>query len=254
MIDASVLRAAMEQSAADSGCMAEDFLKSEPVAVLSKKNDGARRYLDLPFFCDLTSYGNNVVASAAEEFLPHVRAYLEKYPAAHCFETPNMRALESALNAFGMGVCFMAEYFLPSVNMPFIAPPFETRVLEKERLNGLYLPEWSNALCEKRRSLDMLAVGAYENGRLVALAGASADCETMWQIGVDVLPEARRRGAGAAIVSALAKEVFARGKIPFYCAAWSNLRSVKTALKCGFEPAWAQLTAKPLAFIDELNR
>ncbi len=254
MIEKSVLRAAMEQSAADSGCAAEDFLKSEPVVVPSKKNPAARKYLDLPFFCDLTSYGNNVVASAAEVFFPHVSAYLKKYPAEHCFETPNMRALETALNPFGMGICFMAEYFLPSTNFPVIGSAFETRVLEKEDFDGLYLSEWSNALCEKRKNLDALAVGAYENGRLVALAGASADCETMWQIGVDVLPGARRRGAGAAVVSALAKEIVARGKIPFYCAAWSNLRSVKTALKCGFEPAWVQLTAKPLGFIEELNR
>ena len=35
---------------------------------------------------------------------------------------------------------------------------------------------------------DVLAVGAYDGARLVGLAGCSADCESMWQIGVDVLP------------------------------------------------------------------
>ncbi len=53
----------------------------------------------------------------------------------------------------------------------------------------MYTAEWSNALCEKWRHLDVLAVAAYDQNRLIGLAGCSADCETMWQIGVDVLPE-----------------------------------------------------------------
>ena len=36
---------------------------------------------------------------------------------------------------------------------------------------------------------------AYDNGKLIGLADCSADCETMVQIGVDVMPEYRRKGA-----------------------------------------------------------
>ena len=82
---------------------------------------------------------------------------------------------------------------------------------------------------------------------LVALAGASADCETMWQIGVDVLPAYRRKGLAEAVTSRLAQTVLERGKVPFYCVAWSNLPSVRNAIACGFVPAWVQLTAKPIA-------
>ena len=88
----------------------------------------------------------------------------------------------------------------------------------------------------------------------MGLAGASADCESMWQIGVDVLPAYRRRGIASALTSRLALEVFRLGKAPFYCAAWCNLKSVRNALKCGFRPAWVELTARSLAHIDELNR
>lgn len=45
----------------------------------------------------------------------------------------------------------------------------------------------------KRKEKDVLGVGAYDDGRLIALAGCSADCETMWQIGIDVLPPYRKR-------------------------------------------------------------
>ncbi len=130
---------------------------------------------------------------------------------------------------------------------------YALKVLGPAEFAGLYRPEWSNALCEKRRELDVLAVGAYDGARLVGLAGCSADCESMWQIGVDVLPGYRRRGVAAALTSRLAAETLARGKVPFYCAAWSNIKSVRNAVKCGFVPAWAELTAKPEAFVRELN-
>ena len=102
--------------------------------------------------------------------------------------------------------------------------------------------------------MDKLAVGAFDSGKLVGLAGCSADCETMYQIGVDVLPEYRRQGIAAAITSRLALETLALGKVPFYCATWSNIQSVRNAIKSGFRPAWVELTARSSEFVDKVNR
>ena len=44
------------------------------------KNPGARRYLELPFVCDLISYGTNIVASVDRKYETIVRNYIEKYP------------------------------------------------------------------------------------------------------------------------------------------------------------------------------
>ena len=104
------------------------------------------------------------------------------------------------------------------------------------------------------RERDVLAVGAYDNGRLAGLAGCSADCETMYQIGVDVLPEYRRKGIASAVTSRLAIEITKLGKVPFYCAAWSNIRSVRNAVKSGFRPAWVELTARDEGFVEGLMR
>ena len=76
----------------------------------------------------------------------------------------------------------------------------------------------------------------------------------MWQIGVDVLPEERRQGIASAITSRLAKEILARGKVPFYCCAWSNIKSARNAIKSGFRPAWVEMTVKPIKFVAELNK
>ena len=41
--------------------------------------------------------------------------------------------------------------------------------------------------------------------------------------------------------------------LPFYCAAWSNIKSVRNAMKCGFCPAWVELTARSSEFVDKMN-
>ena len=254
MTNQEILQRALQQSAIDSHCEPEDFLRTENIIVVSEKNENARRYLTLPFACNLVSYGSNVVASVQEELRDTVRRYIEKYPVEHLFETPNMQVINTALMEHGLQICFMAEYFLPDGTVLRDLPcAYEMRILEQKDFETLYVPEWSNALCADRKHLDMLGIGAYDGDKLIGLAGCSADCETMWQIGIDVLPPYRRQGVAAALTAKLALETFARGKVPFYCAAWSNIKSVRNAIKAGFRPAWVEMTAKEISFVEKLN-
>ncbi|MBQ8432575.1 MAG: GNAT family N-acetyltransferase [Clostridia bacterium] len=251
----TILQVALEQSAIDSSCSPEDFLKSTPVVTLSRPHPKARKYLSLPFDCNLTSYGSNVVASVSEPMREAVTSYLEAYPPEHCFETPHLQVLNDAAAEHDLRVCFMAEYFLPDpAALRPLDCPFDLRVLHAPNFANLYLPAWSNALCEKRKELDVLGIGAYRNGELIGLAACSADCDTMWQIGVDVLPEYRRQGVASCLTSRLALEILEAGKIPFYCAAWSNVKSVRNAIKSGFRPAWVEVGLKSTAFVAEMNR
>lgn len=254
MTNQEILNIAMAQSAIDANCESGDFVRGEPVIVESKVNPDARKYLDLPFACNLISYGSNIVASIDMSYRDIVENYIHKYGTYHCFETPQMHVLNEAFREHGMKVCFMAEYFLPDVNLlPDAECGCEMRLLEQKDLEGLYLPQWSNALCEKRKALDMLGCGAYRNGKLVGLAGCSADCGSMWQIGIDVLAEERRKGIASALTASLAKEILRRGKVPFYCCAWSNLASARNAIKSGFRPAWVEMTVKTAEFVDGMN-
>ena len=250
-----IYRIAMEQSAIDANCAPEDFSRIDNVIALSKAHPAARKYLKLPHVCNLISYGSNVVATISAEYEGIVRDYISKYSVEHCFETPNLHILNDAFQKEGFRVCFMAEYFLPDVEAVRALPcDLELRLLQQEDFRDLYTEQWSNALCEDRKMLDVLGVGAYDGNRLVGLAGCSADCDTMWQIGVDVLPEYRRKGIAAAVTSRLAVEVLERGKVPFYCCAWSNVKSAKNAIRSGFRPAWVEMTVKSAAFVDEMNR
>lgn len=180
--------------------------------------------------------------------------YINQYPIEHCFDPPNMLVLMEQLKPFGLNICFMAEYFLPDVDLlQPLACGYELKLLQPEDFADCYLPQWSNALCEKRRHLDVLAVGAYDKEKLIGLAGCSADCDQMWQIGIDVLPTYRNQGIASSLTSTLATEILKRNKVPFYCCAWSNIKSVRNAIKSGFRPAWVQMTAKKQRLIDHMN-
>ena len=157
----------------------------------------------------------------------------------------NEKILKIAMEQSAFDANCSAEDFLPDLNVLADRPcDFELKLLKPEDFANLYLPEWSNALC----------VGAFDGQKLVGLAGCSADCVSMWQIGIDVLPEYRQKGIASALSSRLAVETLARGKVPFYCCAWSNIKSARNAIKSGFRPAWVEMTVKPANEVDEMNR
>ena len=253
MTNKEILDIALQQSAYDCNCAAADFLSEQNVVTISKANPKARRYVPLPLECDLVSYGNNIVVQVSERTQSAVSEYINKFDASHCFETPQINMLNDLIGQFDLKVCFMAEFFLPdTTKLKELDCGYELRVLHKEDFADLYTEQWSNCLTFHDKERDVLAVGAYDNGNLIGLAGCSADCEMMYQIGVDVLPEYRQKGIASSVTSKLALEILALGKVPFYCAAWSNIKSVRNAIKSGFRPAWVELTASNREFVNKL--
>ncbi len=240
---------ALKQSAYDCSCQPEDFLKTENVVVESLPSVNARKYLSLPHILNLVSYGNNIVACAERGLLPELKEFLSTEKSIYAFfETPLLYELNNILKKRNARIYHMADYFLPDKDKIFNAQidcEYELRILNPDEFANLYLPKWSNALCSDRKHLDVIAVGAYDKNKLIGLAGCSADCEDMWQIGVDVLSDYRGRGVGSALTNRLALLTFDHGKVPFYCSAWSNVKSVRNAIKSGFTPAWVEVTAKP---------
>ncbi len=255
MTNKEIREIALRQSAIDLNCLPEDFNRTDHVITESMASPNARRYLPLPFDCDMVSYGSNIVATIHPKYREIVEEYLSSYSVGNAMETPHLHRLNEAFAPYGLGVCFMAEYFLPDVERLQELPcAYTLKLLYPQDLADLYTETWSNALCAKRKHLDVLAVGAYDGDRLIGLAGCSADCDLMWQIGVDVLPEYRRQGIASALTSRLALEILDRGKVPFYCCAWCNLKSARNAIRSGFTPGWVEMTVRSTDLIEELNK
>ena len=254
MTNIDILQIAMEQSAEDIGCKVDDFISDEKIAVPYMPGKNAKKYYKPTMGALFISYGNNIVAAAIKEYYKIVNEYIHDFQFYHCMETPNLHCLIERLATMEQTVCLMSEFYLPDLDRLKCLPcEYDLKILQPADFEGLYFEGWNNALCYERKHLDKLCVGAYDGDTLVGLAGCSADAEQMWQIGVDVRPGYRRKGIASAMTSRLACEILERGKVPFYCSAWSNMRSVRNAIKSGFRPTWVEMTVQPRAEVDELN-
>jgi len=241
-----ILQIAMQQQAIDYNCMPEDFCSSENKVFISKENPKARAYLRLPFFCALTSFGNNIVASVNAEIADFVSEYIKNKKIEDCFTPPDIFTLNDELRKHNVEFSFCAQRTLPDVNA--IKPSscgYDLKILYPDDYSELYgRPEWINAVGSgRRRDLDKVAVGAFDGQKLIGLAGSGASCESMWQIGVDVLPDYRRKGIASALINRLTLEILDMGIVPFAGNRWANIRSIKTQFSCGFRPAWVEMFA-----------
>jgi predicted GNAT family acetyltransferase len=117
-------------------------------------------------------------------------------------------------------------------------------LLEGDQIHELYsTPGFTHALSYQpdRAVRDVLAVVARDQRQIIGVAAAKAETQKLWQIGVDVIPEARQQGLGKFLVSRLSQEILNRDIVPYYSAASSNIASRSIAASLGFWPAWTEL-------------
>ena len=241
-----ILRIAMQQQAVDYNCSPDDFISNDNVVVISKENPKARAYLKLPFYCALTSFGNNIVASVHPEMVDFVSEYINDKKIEDCFTPPNLFTLNDELRKHGTQIAFCAQRPVPDINL--IKPVsciYELRNLRPVEYSDLYgKPEWSSVTGSgKRKHLDRTAIGAFDKDRLIGLVGSEESCETMWQIGIEVLPDYRGKGIAKALTAKISLEILSLGIVPFPGNRWANIRSLKTQLSCGYKPAWVEMTS-----------
>ena len=105
---------------------------------------------------------------------------------------------------------------------------------------------WTEAMLEEELYNDTASfiVAQGENGEVLGYAGLHVVLDEGYIDNVAVLPEYRRQGVASVLTNRLARAVFERGIVPFYAFAWSNVRSVKNAIRSGFSPAWVAMTAR----------
>lgn len=225
---------ALRQSAVDAGCAPEDLMKPGNTFAASGCREGKKTFYPERVDFLAINYGFGSAVSVREDKLAQVSAALR-----------DSHISVGGIVPLGFTPAFEDIFFLPAgEDITPLECRYETRFLMPDGFKNLYLPEWSNALSEKRPYNDKIAVGAYDGEKLIGLAGASQDAKDMLQIGIDVLPEYRRQGIASALTSALAHEIIKTGQTPFYSCRWNNLKSFKTALRAGFIPAWTEIQAK----------
>ena len=237
----------LKQLSWEFNCEPEDFLKEENTVTLSIAHEKRRMFSERAFFLQMATFGSGAVISADEKMHPWLKKWAEGESGFWLFEQHHFYELECELRKYGYKMSQTHHMFLPKAGMTDIETDLKIRWLEQDDIKQFYgRKEFSNALCEcfKPDRPDVLAVVALDSEEIMGMAGCSADTPDLWQIGIDVLPGYRKRGVAKTLVSLLRDETFKRGAIPYYGTSLSNISSWKTALACGFEPAWVETEAR----------
>ena len=238
-----ILATLKQQLAYDFNCRPEDFDKDENIITLPALNEKRRKFSKETFFLQMATLGNNAVISADEKLHPWLTEWVKGKNGFWLFEQHNYFELNDKLGEFGYKLNLTHHMFLPVPELVPVEPDFEYKFIETSDIMQYYgRPEFPNAICSefKPERPDVLVVIALDGDKIMGMAGCSADSPELWQIGIDDLPEYRKRGIGTTLVKLLRNETFRRGAIPYYGTSLSNLRSWKIALACGFKPAWVE--------------
>lgn len=143
-------------------------------------------------------------------------------------------------------LCLAGEHlrFLYSKSKDIICPDnVVLKKIEKENMSEFYIkyPGFENALNYEK---DEIAIAAFIEGKIAAVAGADNYLEPLWQIGIDTVKEYRGQGLAKLLVQQLTREILKLDKTPYYTTWSANIASMKTALAAGFYPAWIEYFAE----------
>lgn len=222
------------QLSIDYNCNPHDFLSNEFLFTVAEKVEGRRA---LPFIeprLEIVTFGKGLVINSSSNIINYVKKqFLDKSK----LEIMNSSLIKS-----------FNPYYLPDLNTimsitsNYDINGYEFKIIQKNEIKYFYKYKYlHNALQYDMNSErpEILGVIAYKNNQLIGIACASEDSSTMWQIGVDVLPEFRGNGIAVKLVNLLACECLKMDIVPYYTTDIGNINSQKVAIKSGFFPAWS---------------
>lgn len=250
MIKAEYEKIFKDQLCVDFGLCSDGFNNGVTFAESKPFDISARaQFKDKPFF-NLTYFDGRLLVVADKAFMPFAHDYVRGVTDLfRVFDAPNVFRLEAELNKYGYAVGSTVVGMLPKDGCDGVPTPDNCQVFYGREIEPLYREQtFKNAFCysTENKPRDEIAVACFDGDMLIAAAACTNDGERMWQIGVDVKSEYRRRGIGAGIVAALKREIIKREVCPYYCHAYSNIASDRLAHAAGFEQYFVELSAVSL--------
>lgn len=239
----------IRQLAADFCVTVADVLDANHHFTVFTPHPDRRQYMEiLPCLLKIAVVNGKLLFTGREDIIARCWELYAQANAPWFMEARNLAALNRELAAFGAQIRHARPFFTADS-----VAPVDTRDLTIQRYTQVDIGQFKDderfgdayGFCET--APDMLGVAALKDGQILGMAGASADSPHLWQIGINVLPEARGQGIAAMLVSLLRNDVLAQGRLPYYGTSISHLESQRVALRAGFLPRWFELMASPLA-------
>lgn len=240
-----ILNIAKKQLSLDFSCEIKDLDKDENTIVKKQHKTGRRIYGNDDCLLKILCFGKRAVVSATPEIMPWFEENMEDFDANWLYLVRVLRKMDKVLEDFGQEIADMHHFYLPLAPIEEVKPMTDIRWYEQDDILQFKDDErFDEAFAFDDNYPDVLAVAALDGDEIIGMAGASRDCEDMWQIGINVMEGHRGKGIATNLVSLLKNEILRRGKIPFYGTIESNVYSQGVAINSGFRPVWAELYSK----------
>ena len=239
-----ILAKVKKQLAKDYNCSVKDFENKDNIITEAKVIRGNRIYMEDNKILKILIFNGKAIISTNSYLKEWCHKDIAKVPGEWMFLTSVLRRIDKRLGEFGYEIDNIHHCYLPHYEESYSYKDDKSlRWYEGEEIEQFRNDKrFDEAFAFDRRYPDVLGVAALnEEGDIIGMAGASEDCEEMWQIGINVLPEAEGQGIGKKLVSVLKNEILRRGKVPFYSTVESHIISQKTALTSGFYPVFAEV-------------
>lgn len=230
MKNSEMMQIVYNQLSIDYNCKPMDFCGDNIVYTEAKMLKDRRA---LPFIeprLDIVTFGRGMVINSSKSITEYLKKQFRNKSKLEIINSPFVKSFN--------------PYYLPNLdNFKRVKNDFcNYKIIERNEIKNYYqYNDLHNALQynENSERPEILGVVAYKDNELAGIACASADCEKMWQIGVDVVPKYRGSGVAVALVTLLAEECLKRNVVPYYTTDIGNINSQKVAVKSGFYPAWS---------------
>lgn len=197
-----------------------------------------------PFFRCVVFLGKAYIM-ADESILGGCRELFHDSKPEWFFEFSNLRRIDYILHEYGREIVDTHIYFLPAEDSEVIKADGDEIWLDEQDIEGVKENNvFTSALCYSPTQPDVIAVEKCENGKPIAMAGASKDGKYAYQIGINVLPGYEGRGLGVHLVTLLKQKLLEEGKLPFYGTNESHSISRTIAIRSGFMPAFSEFSVK----------
>lgn len=229
--------------------LAVDFCTDEK-SVLSKENifteykrlEGRRIFQEGECYLKVASVNGKILASGKKDIIDWVRDKYKDGNGAWFMDMECLHELEAGLSKFGCQIGQAHPFYIATEKSEVDTQGYEIRVFTGKELEQFRGDErFGEAFLFDAAPKDEIGVGAYKDGMILGMAGATSDSDMMWQIGINVMPEAGGIGIGTMLVAIIKNEILNRGKLPFYGTSMSHIASQRVALGAGFVPAWSEL-------------
>lgn len=234
-----------DQMAIDYSCTKEEIKDFNNYVKVDEHKTGTRAYKKDNHIAKMISLNGKFVLCVDEKIKEEAEKLIS-FKGEWMSLGQNTEKLNEITRPYGYMSVDEHHYYLPIGRAYFtdsdideMKKLYKITMYEKEEIERFRGDERFTAalsFCEK--APDMLAFTAEENGEIIGMSGASADSDTMWQIGINVSEKARGKNIGPLLTILLKDEILRRGKLPFYGTGESHIQSQRVAIKSGFFPTW----------------